>query len=376
MRAEFNKDRKFEFPRPVGVWNHYTEICGFGTGIEHQHWTMREHHDSLINGWSYAGPMLTNRWIEYFFNIAFVVATQSKDPSTKVGCVLTNMQKQIIATGYNGFPIRMDDNPALYADRDYKLKHVVHAEANAICQCAANQSSTLGATAFITLQPCNECAKLLIQAGISRVFYLKDTAPKKKKIATPNDWRNDPMLGVDMLSDADVRVYECEYITDINGDDILVAKELWKKTDDPNPCDPNLIDKNILDTIINTMYVFQKEALNKPIKNTKRVVETIETAILDLTKDTIINEIRRREENRGPTMHTVRDYTNAAYCMVRAVNNAFDEYLQRFEGYVPELMGITVDVPNVSMDEYYKGEKPKLVLSYNGHEKRYDIGMR
>ena len=76
---------------------------------------------------SWYGPELSKRWILYFLKIARTIAEQSKDPSTKVGAVIVSPDKQIISTGYNGFPVGVDDAPERYEDRPTKLKMVVHA---------------------------------------------------------------------------------------------------------------------------------------------------------------------------------------------------------------------------------------------------------
>ena len=106
-------------------------------------------------------------WDEDFINLAIHWAEiKSKDPSTKVGAVIANDRKQIISMGYNGLPRGVNDYPSRYEDRQLKYKLVVHAEANAILNAT---SSCEGSTMYVTMFPCNECAKLIIQAGIKRV---------------------------------------------------------------------------------------------------------------------------------------------------------------------------------------------------------------
>jgi dCMP deaminase len=116
------------------------------------------------------------KWDEYFLAIAKIAEKRSKDPSTQVGAVIVNSDRQIIATGYNGFPRGLDDDAYLW-DRENenweltKYPYVVHAESNAIL----NSTRELkGASIYVSLFPCNECAKLIVQSGIVKVIYADD----------------------------------------------------------------------------------------------------------------------------------------------------------------------------------------------------------
>lgn len=103
-------------------------------------------------------------WDKRFLDLAQQVASWSKDPSTKVGCVLVNNKKIVIGMGYNGFPRGVDDTQERWTDKETKYKFVVHAEANAILN---STKDVEGCAAFSTLMPCEGCTKLLIQSGIS-----------------------------------------------------------------------------------------------------------------------------------------------------------------------------------------------------------------
>lgn len=107
-----------------------------------------------------------NKWNTRFFELAKHVATWSKDPRTKVGAVVVDDLNRIIGVGYNGFPRGVVDTPALYQDRESKLQRVVHAETNAILN---SNTSVRGCKIYVTLPPCNECAKIIIQSGIAEV---------------------------------------------------------------------------------------------------------------------------------------------------------------------------------------------------------------
>lgn len=114
-------------------------------------------------------------WDTYFMEIAKLTSRRSKDPCTQVGAVIVNQQHRIVGTGYNGFPNNIDDSLLPWGkDSDDPLKnkylYVCHGEMNAIMNC---NSSTNGSTMYVTLHPCVECMKLIIQAGIDKVIFLE-----------------------------------------------------------------------------------------------------------------------------------------------------------------------------------------------------------
>ena len=112
-------------------------------------------------------------WDEFFIGMAKYVSTASKDPSTQVGAVLVDSDRRVIGMGYNGFPRGVHDDVSRYLDKPTKYAMVVHAELNAILNAhAPTEGSTLYVwPQFYTAMPpvCNECAKAVIQAGITRV---------------------------------------------------------------------------------------------------------------------------------------------------------------------------------------------------------------
>ncbi len=114
-------------------------------------------------------------WDEYFMGVAVLSGKRSKDPSTKVGCCIVNDDKKIIGIGYNGLPVGCSDEEFPWGNDkdskwlDQKYPYVVHAEANAIL----NTTTTIkNATIYVTLFPCNECAKLIIQSGVKEIVYM------------------------------------------------------------------------------------------------------------------------------------------------------------------------------------------------------------
>lgn len=114
-------------------------------------------------------------WDEYFMAIACLSAKRSKDPHSQVGTCIVSPNKVILSTGYNGLPRNCDDDEFNWGRTPTgifgpKYDYVVHAELNAILNSGANDLR--GSTLYTKLFPCNECAKAIIQAGISRVVYL------------------------------------------------------------------------------------------------------------------------------------------------------------------------------------------------------------
>lgn len=114
-------------------------------------------------------------WDQYFMGIASLSSLRSKDPNTKVGACIVNPKRRIVGIGYNGLPFGCDDNDYPWAREgeylDTKYPYVVHAEPNAILN---SNSSLENCTMYVTLFPCNECAKLIIQSGIKEVVYASD----------------------------------------------------------------------------------------------------------------------------------------------------------------------------------------------------------
>ena len=108
-------------------------------------------------------------WDSYFMLTALTIATRSKDPKTQVGSCIVDNNHQILSLGYNGMPVGIKDNDENWND-ETKHNLVIHSEANAILHC---KHSVNNSTLYVTLFPCNECAKLIITSGIKKVVYLK-----------------------------------------------------------------------------------------------------------------------------------------------------------------------------------------------------------
>jgi dCMP deaminase len=112
--------------------------------------------------------MMNQKWDRRFLELADLIATWSKDPSRGVGAVIVSPMRQVLATGYNGLPRGFEDQPDRL-ERPVKYDLTVHAEMNAIIQCARNGTTPVGATIYSSFSPCIHCTLSIVQAGIARV---------------------------------------------------------------------------------------------------------------------------------------------------------------------------------------------------------------
>ena len=115
-------------------------------------------------------------WDEYFMGVAHLSGMRSKDPSTQVGCCIVSDKNKILSMGYNGFPAGCSDEEFPWAregeELETKYPFVTHSELNAILNYRGG--SLEGTKLYVSLFPCNECAKAIIQAGIKTIVYDSD----------------------------------------------------------------------------------------------------------------------------------------------------------------------------------------------------------
>lgn len=151
-------------------------------------------------------------WVHFFFDVCETISKKSKDPSTKVGCVIVNSGNSIISTGYNGFPIGVNDKLIEISDgeikkskryeRPEKYAWTAHAEENAIAFAARNGVSLNGATLYVNrMMPCTRCTRLIIQSGIKKVF-VNENAPDE----TIKRWKEDNDIAFTMMEEAGVEI--------------------------------------------------------------------------------------------------------------------------------------------------------------------------
>lgn len=140
-------------------------------------------------------------WDEYFMGVAMLSGMRSKDPNTQVGCCIVSQDNKILSMGYNGFPKGCSDDEFPWAregENPLETKYVysTHSELNAILNYSGG--SLVGAKLYVSLFPCNECAKAIIQSGIKEVIYDCD-----KYADTPS-----VMASKRMMDAAGVRYYQ------------------------------------------------------------------------------------------------------------------------------------------------------------------------
>jgi len=114
------------------------------------------------------------KWHYRFLEVADCIAGWSKDPSRGVGCVIVSPSKQIVSTGFNGLPRGVEDRPDRL-ERPVKYDLVVHAELNAIVQCARNGVSPIGSALYSTFFPCIQCTLAIVQAGVAEIVTYEVT---------------------------------------------------------------------------------------------------------------------------------------------------------------------------------------------------------
>lgn len=142
---------------------------------------------------------MSEKWDKRFLDLAAHISTWSKDPSTKVGCVVVGEDREVRSTGFNGFPRGIEDDPTRLGDRDQKYPLICHAEENAIMHAARIGVSLKGNTAYVTWPPCSRCSRSLIQAGVKEVVYPSD-------VDVPERWKEDFEISTGMLNEAGITV--------------------------------------------------------------------------------------------------------------------------------------------------------------------------
>lgn len=149
-----------------------------------------------------------SKWDKRFIELAQLVASWSKDPSTKCGAVIIRPDKTLASVGFNGFPKGCDDSEEIYNNRELKYGRMVHAEVNAILHA---QEDLTGYTIYTAQDPpigasCDRCTTNVIQAGIKEIKYL---APK----VLEERWRESLDRGLAMYKEAGVSVIPLEICT-------------------------------------------------------------------------------------------------------------------------------------------------------------------
>lgn len=137
-----------------------------------------------------------DKWQKRFFDLARLVATWSKDPSSQVGAVVVDDRKRIVSVGFNGLPFGVEDTEERLNKRELKYELIVHAEANAILTAP---KSVTGCSIYVyPYLPCSRCAGAIIQSGIKKVVVEDRPIPER--------WTDNFMLAKSILEEAGVEI--------------------------------------------------------------------------------------------------------------------------------------------------------------------------
>ena len=152
----------------------------------------------IAHTWAY---MKREKALKYL-KLAFYQANLfSKDPNTKVAAIiLSNDTHSVLSTGYNGIPRGMDDNNPVRWERPTKYLWVSHAELNALCSAARHGTAVENGIAVVTMFPCCDCAKALIQSGIKTIISIKPDLESPK-------WGEHFRISMDMFQEVGVQVF-------------------------------------------------------------------------------------------------------------------------------------------------------------------------
>ena len=146
-------------------------------------------------------------WDEYFISMTHLSGMRSKDPNTQVGAVIVDEKNRIVSIGYNGMPRGCYDDQFPWEREGgfltTKYAYVVHAELNAILN---SPRSVSGCTLYVSLFPCNECAKAIIQSGIKKIYYESDKYAETEGVRASKK----------MLSAAGVEMIQLPYTCEVN----------------------------------------------------------------------------------------------------------------------------------------------------------------
>lgn len=165
---------------------------------------------SNIKTVNFAQALSVPSWEELFFRLVYTTAAKSKSLTTKIGAVLVNWEeKDVFSYGFNGLPRGVNDNVrARTLNREERAYFDVHAECNAILNCARKGRSTLGSFMFTNAMPCSHCCAAIIQAGIKKVVFHKQWKEIANETPSWQKWVESARRGNEMFAEARVEVEE------------------------------------------------------------------------------------------------------------------------------------------------------------------------
>lgn len=143
-------------------------------------------------------------WDRHFCELLIPIASKSKDPSTKVGAIITYPDHGMCSTGFNGFPRGVDDSEERLNDRPTKYSLTVHAEANAILNAVRHGHKTEGCKMYLPWYSCSKCALLVVQSGIKTVVLDKEYVMAEDLVKR---WKDEIRLAFQIYKESNVKVY-------------------------------------------------------------------------------------------------------------------------------------------------------------------------
>ena len=150
--------------------------------------------------------MFSEKWHTRFMEVADLVATWSKDTSTKVGAIVVGPDREIRSTGYNGIVRGVSDEIPERLERPTKYDFTEHAERNAVYNACLIGASLKGCVIYVTAMPCPDCARAIIQSGIKMVVTRKVKIDENSPVGT---WRDKLVYSEQMFTEAGI---ECLYL--------------------------------------------------------------------------------------------------------------------------------------------------------------------
>lgn len=169
----------------------------------------------------------SDKWNYRFMELALHISTWSKDPSTKVGCIVVGPDKEIRSQGYNGFPRGVNDDVEYRQTRPTKYAFYEHAERNAIYNACSFGASLRGCTLYVTMPPCADCARAIIQSGIKQVYFMAPPVDAAR-IQSAGNWRETVENSFEMFREAGVKTAELDR-NKVNANIATKAKTILEK---------------------------------------------------------------------------------------------------------------------------------------------------
>ena len=154
-------------------------------------------------------------WDKYFMSMVYLVAMRSKDKSTNIGAVIVGPDNEVRSTGYNSFPMGIDDNLSERQERPEKYYWFAHGEKNAIDHAARIGVSLKGCVMYTQGIPCMDCARSIVQSGIRKVVVHS----KWEENSTAKKWSDNAIRTVQLFKEAGVELeyFKGDIITNLYG---------------------------------------------------------------------------------------------------------------------------------------------------------------